>query len=181
VGFIAGLFPFVWAAWEFWKRIDTQQRCGVCQGSGLVSVTQTGKPLKVRSPTSNLAAEVTESSACSRRCGVDLLKLEIAWWPGGKEVLCLRGLHPLAGKTSSMSPLLPSVCMSPPITHGSPVAPMVMGRGGGHSGCRIWISGMGGCCRGRRATMRPCRSRPRPPGRRRRGSEMLVGLKLLPR
>jgi hypothetical protein len=26
VGFIAGVFPFVWAGYEFWKRIDTQQR-----------------------------------------------------------------------------------------------------------------------------------------------------------
>lgn len=26
VGFVAGVFPFVWAGYEFWKRIDTQQR-----------------------------------------------------------------------------------------------------------------------------------------------------------
>lgn len=25
-GFVAGVFPFVWAGYEFWKRIDTQQR-----------------------------------------------------------------------------------------------------------------------------------------------------------
>ena len=47
VGFVAGVFPFVWAAYEFWKRIDTQQRCGVCKGSGLVSKTEQGKVLKV--------------------------------------------------------------------------------------------------------------------------------------
>lgn len=47
VGFVAGVFPFVWAAYEFWKRIDTQQRCGVCKGSGLVSKTEQGKALKV--------------------------------------------------------------------------------------------------------------------------------------
>ena len=47
VGFVAGVFPFIWAAYEFWKRIDTQQRCGVCKGSGLVSETEQGKTLKV--------------------------------------------------------------------------------------------------------------------------------------
>ncbi len=26
VGFVAGVFPFAWAGYEFWKRIDTQQR-----------------------------------------------------------------------------------------------------------------------------------------------------------
>lgn len=45
VGFIAGVFPFIWAGYEFWKRIDTQQRCGVCQGSGLVYESATGKSL----------------------------------------------------------------------------------------------------------------------------------------
>lgn len=28
-GFVAGVFPFVWAGYEFWKRIDTQQRACV--------------------------------------------------------------------------------------------------------------------------------------------------------
>mmetsp|Transcript_31896 Transcript_31896/g.42124 ORF Transcript_31896/g.42124 Transcript_31896/m.42124 type:complete len:202 (-) Transcript_31896:241-846(-) len=43
VGLVAGLFPFVWAAYEFWKRIDVQQRCGVCGGSGLVLSGPTGQ------------------------------------------------------------------------------------------------------------------------------------------
>ena len=47
VGFIAGVFPFVWAGFEFWKRIDVQQRCGVCQGSGLVYENASGKSLSV--------------------------------------------------------------------------------------------------------------------------------------
>lgn len=36
-GFIAGLSPFVIAAYEFGKRILIQQRCEVCTGSGLVT------------------------------------------------------------------------------------------------------------------------------------------------
>ena len=35
-GFAFGVFPFVWASYEFWKRIDYQQRCATCTGSGLV-------------------------------------------------------------------------------------------------------------------------------------------------
>ncbi|CAM9253750.1 unnamed protein product [Heterosigma akashiwo] len=41
-GLAAGVFPFAWAAYEFWKRIDTQQRCEICGGSGLVLRSRTG-------------------------------------------------------------------------------------------------------------------------------------------
>ncbi|KAJ1429673.1 hypothetical protein B484DRAFT_396256 [Ochromonadaceae sp. CCMP2298] len=45
VGSIVALVPIVWASYEFYNRIATQQRCLACSGSGLVSVTRQGNPL----------------------------------------------------------------------------------------------------------------------------------------
>ena len=45
VGSIVALVPIVWATYEFTSRIRIQQRCLVCQGSGLVNFTQKGSPL----------------------------------------------------------------------------------------------------------------------------------------
>jgi len=35
IGTAAGLFPIVWATYEFSKRIITQRECMVCKGSGV--------------------------------------------------------------------------------------------------------------------------------------------------
>ena len=45
VGSIVALVPIVWATYEFTNRIRIQQKCAICQGSGLVSFTQKGSPL----------------------------------------------------------------------------------------------------------------------------------------
>ena len=46
VGSIVSLIPIIWASFEFSSRIQTQQRCLVCQGSGLVFVTKSGAQLR---------------------------------------------------------------------------------------------------------------------------------------
>jgi hypothetical protein len=46
IGSIVALLPVMWATIEFANRIRAQQRCAVCQGSGLVTVTKTGNKLK---------------------------------------------------------------------------------------------------------------------------------------
>ena len=46
VGSIVSLIPIIWASFEFSSRIQTQQRCLVCQGSGLVYVTKSGAQLR---------------------------------------------------------------------------------------------------------------------------------------
>lgn len=45
VGSIVSLIPIVWASFEFNSRIQTQRRCLLCKGSGLVKVTRSGSPL----------------------------------------------------------------------------------------------------------------------------------------
>ena len=44
-GSAIAVIPIIWASFEFWSRIQTQQQCLVCNGSGLVKVTKSGNPL----------------------------------------------------------------------------------------------------------------------------------------
>ena len=46
-GFLAGLFPFILASYEFGKRLLIQKQCAVCGGCGLVS-TSGAKPRMVK-------------------------------------------------------------------------------------------------------------------------------------
>eukprot|EP00472_Partenskyella_glossopodia_P000623 CAMPEP_0197544504 /NCGR_PEP_ID=MMETSP1318-20131121/68803_1 /TAXON_ID=552666 /ORGANISM="Partenskyella glossopodia, Strain RCC365" /LENGTH=285 /DNA_ID=CAMNT_0043103905 /DNA_START=174 /DNA_END=1028 /DNA_ORIENTATION=+ len=41
-GSAIGLFPFIYATYEFWWRIYTQRQCGMCEGAGLVYRDQDG-------------------------------------------------------------------------------------------------------------------------------------------
>ena len=45
IGSIVAVIPIVWASFEFWSRIRTQQECAVCKGSGLVYATKSGSQL----------------------------------------------------------------------------------------------------------------------------------------
>ena len=45
LGSIISLVPIVWATYEFNSRIQTQRKCLLCNGSGLVSVTRSGNSL----------------------------------------------------------------------------------------------------------------------------------------
>ena len=45
IGSAVAVMPVLWGAFEFWKRIDTQQKCLLCKGSGLVYVTRNGNKL----------------------------------------------------------------------------------------------------------------------------------------
>ena len=45
IGSIVAVIPIVWASFEFWSRIRTQQECAVCKGSGLVYATKSGNQL----------------------------------------------------------------------------------------------------------------------------------------
>lgn len=46
LGSIISMIPIIWASVEFNARIQTQRRCKLCNGSGLVYVTQSGNTLK---------------------------------------------------------------------------------------------------------------------------------------
>ncbi|CAM9251611.1 unnamed protein product, partial [Hapterophycus canaliculatus] len=46
LGSAACLGAYAWAAYEFGKRIVTQRACEVCEGSGLVNSSRSGKKLK---------------------------------------------------------------------------------------------------------------------------------------
>lgn len=43
IGSAVALVPIIWATFEFVGRIRVQQRCAVCQGSGLTKTTKAGK------------------------------------------------------------------------------------------------------------------------------------------
>jgi hypothetical protein len=45
VGSIVSLIPIVWASFELNSRIQTQRKCLLCKGSGLVKMTRSGSPL----------------------------------------------------------------------------------------------------------------------------------------
>lgn len=45
VGSIVAIIPIVWASYEFASRINTQKKCLVCNGSGLVYETRQGSKL----------------------------------------------------------------------------------------------------------------------------------------
>ncbi|KAG5187738.1 hypothetical protein JKP88DRAFT_287913 [Tribonema minus] len=44
-GSAAGVLVYLWALYEFGSRIVTQRACAVCNGSGLVTVSRTGRKL----------------------------------------------------------------------------------------------------------------------------------------
>ena len=46
VGSIVAVIPIIWASFAFADRIQTQQACLVCKGSGLVYATKAGTELK---------------------------------------------------------------------------------------------------------------------------------------
>ena len=48
IGSIVSLIPIIWATYEFTSRLKIQQRCLVCNGSGLVSLTKQGIPCRTR-------------------------------------------------------------------------------------------------------------------------------------
>jgi len=45
IGSAVALVPIIWATYEFWSRIQTQQKCLVCNGSGLVRIARNGNAL----------------------------------------------------------------------------------------------------------------------------------------
>jgi hypothetical protein len=42
-GSAIALIPIIWASYEFYSRIETQKRCLVCNGSGLVNRSKSGE------------------------------------------------------------------------------------------------------------------------------------------
>jgi hypothetical protein len=45
IGSVVSLIPIIWATYEFNSRIQTQRKCLLCNGSGLVMITKSGNKL----------------------------------------------------------------------------------------------------------------------------------------